>query len=155
MGLFAVESTPRVIRAGWSPAGTGATGGAAGMLKTAKSQGGRVRALHGLAGDKLLALFGRAAPRDFVDAHALRRRFTRRELEAFAVTKDRGFSRAVLLDAFDADFSQRWLDRHALGQLKSERIAKFDSVKSLNDLRNIGKKVATSVSLDHFAGFLN
>ena len=33
---------------------------------------GSVRALDDLAGDKLLALFGRAAPRDFVDVHALR-----------------------------------------------------------------------------------
>lgn len=49
---------------------------------------GRVRALDDLPGDKLLALFGRAAPRDFVDVHALRRWFSRRQLEAFAATKD-------------------------------------------------------------------
>lgn len=61
---------------------------------------GRVRALDDLAGDKLLALFGRAAPRDFVDVHALRRRYTRHELESFAAAKDRGFSREVLRDAF-------------------------------------------------------
>jgi hypothetical protein len=61
---------------------------------------GRVRALEDLAGDKLLALFGRAAPRDFVDVHALRQRFTRRALEAFAAAKDLGFSLEVLHDAF-------------------------------------------------------
>ena len=61
---------------------------------------GRVRAIDDLAADKLLALFGRAAPRDFVDVRALRRRFTRRELEAFAAAKDRGFNLIVRRDAF-------------------------------------------------------
>ena len=60
---------------------------------------GSVRALDDLAGDKLLALFGRAAPRDFVDVHALRARFTRRTLESLAVAKDLGFNLAVLRDA--------------------------------------------------------
>ena len=61
---------------------------------------GSVRALDDLAGDKLLALFGRAAPRDFVDVHALRDRFTRRTLESLAAAKDLGFNLAVLRDAF-------------------------------------------------------
>lgn len=47
-----------------------------------------------------LALFGRAAPRDFVDVHALRDHFTRRTLEALAAAKDLGFNLAVLRHAF-------------------------------------------------------
>ena len=61
---------------------------------------GSVRALDDLAGDKLLALFGRAAPRDFVDVHALREHFTRQTLESLAGAKDLGFNLAVLRDAF-------------------------------------------------------
>lgn len=61
---------------------------------------GLVRALDDLAGDKLLALFGRAAPRDFVDVYALRDHFTRRTLEALAAAKDLAFNLAVLRDAF-------------------------------------------------------
>lgn len=61
---------------------------------------GSVRALEDLAGDKLLALFSRAAPRDFVDVHALRRRYTRRSLEALAASKDLGFNVTILRDAF-------------------------------------------------------
>jgi hypothetical protein len=61
---------------------------------------GPVRALDDLAGDKLLALFGRAAPRDFVDVHALRAHFSRRMLESLAAAKDLGFNLAVLRDAF-------------------------------------------------------
>lgn len=61
---------------------------------------GAVRALPDLAGDKLLALFSRAAPRDFVDVVGLLRRFTRNEMLALAAAKDRGFSERVLADAF-------------------------------------------------------
>lgn len=61
---------------------------------------GAVRALEDLAGDKLLALFSRAAPRDFVDVAALLNRFSWSELEARAASKDRGFDRHVLADAF-------------------------------------------------------
>ena len=61
---------------------------------------GSVRTLDDLAGDKLLALFGRAAPRDFVDVHALRDHFTRRTLESLATAKDLGFNLAVRRDAF-------------------------------------------------------
>ena len=61
---------------------------------------GPVRAMADLVADKLLALFGRAAPRDFVDVFALRQRFTRREMEAGARSKDRGFDLTVLGEAF-------------------------------------------------------
>jgi Nucleotidyl transferase AbiEii toxin, Type IV TA system len=61
---------------------------------------GAVRALRDLAGDKLLALFSRAAPRDFVDVVGLLRHFTRRELLELAAAKDHGFDRRVLADAF-------------------------------------------------------
>jgi hypothetical protein len=61
---------------------------------------GAVRALPDLAGDKLLALFSRAAARGFVDVLGLLQRFTREELIALAARKDRGFSRARLAEAF-------------------------------------------------------
>jgi len=60
---------------------------------------GSVRALEDLAGDKLVVLIGRAAPRDFVDVHALRTGFTRRTLESLAAAKELGFNLAVLRDA--------------------------------------------------------
>jgi hypothetical protein len=61
---------------------------------------GAVRALDDLAGDKLLALFSRAAPRDFVDVIGLLDRYTREQLLDFAAAKDRGFSTRALSDAF-------------------------------------------------------
>jgi hypothetical protein len=61
---------------------------------------GPVRHLSDLAGDKLLALFSRAAARDFIDVAALLRRFTKSELCAIAASKDQGFDIDVLADAF-------------------------------------------------------
>jgi hypothetical protein len=61
---------------------------------------GPVRHLSDLAGDKLLALFSRAAARDFIDVAALLRRFNKSELCAIAASKDQGFNIDVLADAF-------------------------------------------------------
>ncbi|WP_158299804.1 nucleotidyl transferase AbiEii/AbiGii toxin family protein [Glycomyces paridis] len=49
-----------------------------------------------LAGQKLLALFGRAEPRDFADVHLLAERFGRSELLRRAADIDPGFDPAVL-----------------------------------------------------------
>jgi hypothetical protein len=49
-----------------------------------------------LAADKVLALFGRAAPRDFVDVFRLLQYYSRDALCALATEKDRGFDARVL-----------------------------------------------------------
>lgn len=51
-----------------------------------------------LAVDKVLAIFGRAEPRDFVDLAALTKFFDIEELFAEAVRKDQGFSLAVFAE---------------------------------------------------------
>jgi hypothetical protein len=73
---------------------------------------GPVLAGEELAADKLLALFGRAEARDFVDVMALEQRFGLERMCQLALEKDRGFRRDVLvvmLDHFDrlspADFA--------------------------------------------------
>jgi predicted nucleotidyltransferase component of viral defense system len=48
-----------------------------------------------LAADKVLAVFGRAAPRDFVDVFRLLEYYSRDALCALAVEKDRGFDARV------------------------------------------------------------
>jgi len=67
---------------------------------------GPVLALEELAADKLLALFGRAEARDFVDVHALARRFSADALLGLAQEKDAGFDGYVLATMLDS------LDRH-------------------------------------------
>lgn len=60
---------------------------------------GPVVATEELAADKTLALFGRAAARDFVDVYTLSRRFGEEELCTLAAEKDAGFDRGHLADA--------------------------------------------------------
>ena len=55
-----------------------------------------------LAADKVLALWGRARPRDFFDVHALLQRFGPTRLLELASAKDRGFSASTFLDALNA-----------------------------------------------------
>lgn len=59
---------------------------------------GPLLAVDELAGDKLLALFGRAAARDFIDVAALVDRYGLERLCELAAEKDRGFDRRVLAD---------------------------------------------------------
>lgn len=61
-----------------------------------------ILSLEELAADKVLALFGRAAARDFQDVAALRRRFSWEQLFALATEKDAGFSRDRFLAAVAA-----------------------------------------------------
>lgn len=64
-----------------------------------------------LAGRKLLALFSRALPRDFVDVFALAERYGTERLIALAEGMDAGFERLVLADMLQ---SVRRLDESAL-----------------------------------------
>lgn len=55
-----------------------------------------------IAADKMLALFGRAAARDFVDVAALQRRFPAERLLDLAAEKDPGFDRRYFAAALRA-----------------------------------------------------
>jgi hypothetical protein len=85
---------------------------------------GAILAEDELAGDKLLALFGRAAARDFVDVAALASRYGLERLCSLAAEKDPGFDRSILahmLRSFDrlprADFD---VDDSEFARLRDE-----------------------------------
>jgi hypothetical protein len=63
---------------------------------------GKVLSLDELAADKTLALFGRAAPRDYIDVQALARIFGIERLCELAAQKDHGFDRNVFAQALNA-----------------------------------------------------
>jgi hypothetical protein len=63
---------------------------------------GTVLSLEELAADKTLALFGRAAARDYIDVKALAGVFGIERLCQLAAEKDRGFDRIVLAQAIEA-----------------------------------------------------
>ncbi len=79
-----------------------------------------------LAADKVLALWGRARPRDFYDVHALMRHYTRDALLHLAAAKDAGFTVETFLDALnaikrltDADWAEDGIRANAVPQLTS------------------------------------
>jgi predicted nucleotidyltransferase component of viral defense system len=63
---------------------------------------GKILSLQELAADKTLALFGRAAARDYVDVRAPSDIFGIERLCELAAQKDRGFDRSVLAQALEA-----------------------------------------------------
>ena len=63
-----------------------------------------------LAGRKVLALFGRAAARDFVDVFALSRRFSKAMLLKLAHEIDAGFSIRVFVEMIDLLAHRRDVD---------------------------------------------
>jgi nucleotidyltransferase AbiEii toxin of type IV toxin-antitoxin system len=78
-----------------------------------------------LAADKVLALWGRARPRDFYDVHSLMRHYTREGLLRLAASKDIGFSTETFLDALsaikrltDADWAEDGIDADSVPHLK-------------------------------------
>lgn len=63
---------------------------------TVQTPDGQVISPQDLAADKLLALWDRSAPRDFVDVHALAQRFSLQEMCRLAAEKDTGFRPELL-----------------------------------------------------------
>ncbi len=61
------------------------------MRELRRTQHGRVLDRDELAADKMLALYGRAEARDFVDLYRLRALYSRERLCELAREKDRGF----------------------------------------------------------------
>lgn len=85
---------------------------------TESSSLGPTLALEELAADKMLALFGRAQPRDFTDVAALVERFDFERLCELAAEKDPGFSRAALCDML------RVFDRYTPADLGVDELAR-------------------------------
>jgi Nucleotidyl transferase AbiEii toxin, Type IV TA system len=76
------------------------------MLPAEQTDHGRVLAEDELAADKMLAMFGRADARDFLDVYDLLKTYSRRRLLELAREKDRGFNPGVFADMIAT------LDRH-------------------------------------------
>ena len=91
-----------------------------------------------LAGRKVIALFDRAAARDFVDVHALSRRFTKTQLLDLAREVDRGFDTRVFIDMLnqldryrDVDLALGDVDVPALRAFFQQWITELDGRRSM------------------------
>jgi hypothetical protein len=76
-----------------------------------------------LAGRKLIALFDRAAARDFVDVFMLSRSFGKDDLVSLAAEIDAGFDLLILADMID--LLRRYTDRDLLGNVNPLAVRKF------------------------------
>ena len=79
-----------------------------------------------LAADKVLALWGRARPRDFFDVHALLQIYDPSRLLDLAAEKDAGFTTNTFLDALNAikrltpqDWAEDGIDADAIDDLRA------------------------------------
>lgn len=77
-----------------------------------------------LAGRKVVALFDRAAARDFVDVFALARIYDREQLLLSAAEVDAGFDRLVFADMLDSIAPYRDIDLQ-LGDVDVEDLRTF------------------------------
>jgi len=77
-----------------------------------------------LAGRKVIALFGRAAARDFVDVFMLSSTFSKQELIRLAAEVDAGFDPRILAEMFD--LLTRYADRDlSLGRVDPPAVRRF------------------------------
>jgi hypothetical protein len=93
-----------------------------------------------MAADKTLALFGRAAARDYIDVHALARRYSQEQLLELAAAKDRGFSPDHLADALGAidrlDREQFDLNDDAYQQVRAWALDWSHTIRALESARD-------------------
>ncbi|WP_395728595.1 hypothetical protein [Nakamurella sp.] len=51
-----------------------------------------------------------------------------------------------------AELTPRWLEENDLGRIRARHVQALDSVDHLDELREVGRKVAEQVVAEHFAG---
>lgn len=88
---------------------------------------GRVLSVEELAADKMLALFGRAELRDFLDVADLLGRFPKERLVELAIAKDAGFALVRFAEALaalhrfpDADWEAHGAERDSIARIFDE-----------------------------------
>jgi hypothetical protein len=63
--------------------------------------------------------------------------------------------RRFLYARYNADLSREGLDAMGLHDIKPKNVQRLDSIKFIDDLRHIGKKVAEEVKREHFGDFIS
>lgn len=56
---------------------------------------------------------------------------------------------------YNAELTREWLDENGLVNVASRDVQRLDSTAHMDELRQVGKRVAAQVSAVHFAGFLS
>jgi predicted acylesterase/phospholipase RssA len=63
-------------------------------------------------------------------------------------------SRHFLYARYNADLSKEGLEAVGLNHIDSDHVREMDSVKYIDELREVGKKTSEQISMDHFGSFV-
>lgn len=55
---------------------------------------------------------------------------------------------------YNAELSEKWLRGHGLGHIDPRDVQPLDSTSHMDELQQVGRKVAQQVRPEHFDGFL-
>ena len=67
----------------------------------------------------------------------------------------RNLGRRFLYARYNADLSREGLDAMGLSDIKPANVQKLDSVKYIDDLRRVGRKVGEEIEIGHFGNFIS
>jgi hypothetical protein len=67
----------------------------------------------------------------------------------------RDLGRRFIYARYNADLSREGLDAMGLHDIKPGNVQKLDSVRYIDDLRRVGRKVAEEIKIDHFRNFIS
>jgi hypothetical protein len=71
-----------------------------------------------------------------------------------AIPLSQNLGRRFLYARYNADLSREGLDAMGLHDIKPENIQRLDSIKFIDDLSRVGKKVAEEIKIEHFDAFI-
>jgi uncharacterized protein len=54
---------------------------------------------------------------------------------------------------YNAELTRQWLDGNGLGHIRPRDVQRLDSTAHMDELRQVGERVAAQVTAEHFAGF--
>ena len=72
--------------------------------------------------------------------------------EGIPLSKNLG--RRFLYARYNADLSREGLDALGLNDIEPENVQRLDSIKFIDDLSRVGKKVAEEIKIEHFGAFI-
>ena len=72
--------------------------------------------------------------------------------EGIPLSKNLG--RRFLYARYNADLSREGLDALGLNDIESENVQRLDSIKFIDDLSRVGKKIAEEIEIEHFGAFI-
>jgi patatin-like phospholipase/acyl hydrolase len=94
--------------------------------------------------DMLCRVFGNCLTGDVLD----------RELGSLIGARGPAQPKLFTYARYNAELTSEWLGEHGLGHIEPRHVQAMDSTSYMDELQQVGRKVAVQVKPDHFAGFV-